>query len=40
MQAVENDGIRYVVEIPPELPEAEWVTAYGPVSGGGPIRDS
>ena len=40
MQAVENDGIRYVVEIPPELPEAEWVTAYKPVSGGGPIRDS
>jgi hypothetical protein len=40
MQAVENDGLRYVVEIPPELPEAEWVTAYKPVSGGGPIRDS
>ena len=40
MQAVENDGLRYVVEIPPELPEAEWVAAYKPVSGGGPIRDS
>jgi hypothetical protein len=40
MQAVENDGLRYVVEIPPELPEAEWVAAYNPASGGGPIRDS
>jgi hypothetical protein len=40
MQAVENDGVRYVVEIPAELPEAEWVTAYKPVSEGGPIRDS
>lgn len=40
MQAVENDGTRYVVEIPPELPEAEWITACEPVSGGGPIVDS
>jgi hypothetical protein len=36
MEAVEHDGVRYVIEIPPELPEAEWVAAYG----GGPIRGS
>jgi hypothetical protein len=40
MQAVENDGLRYVVEIPPELPEAEWVAAYNPASGGSPVKDS
>jgi hypothetical protein len=40
MEAVEHDGLRYVVEIPPELPQAEWVAAYGPLSGGGPIVDS
>jgi hypothetical protein len=40
IQAVENDVLRYVVEIPPELPEAEWVAAYQPLSGGGPIVDS
>jgi hypothetical protein len=40
MEAVEHDGLRYVVEIPPELPEAEWVAAYNPASGGSPIRDS
>jgi acetylornithine deacetylase/succinyl-diaminopimelate desuccinylase-like protein len=33
MQAVENDGVRYVVEIPPELPEAEWVAAYSNTNG-------
>jgi hypothetical protein len=40
MESVEHDGLRYVVEIPPELPEAEWIAAYAPVSGGGPIQDS
>lgn len=40
MEAVEHDGLRYVVEIPPELPEAEWVATYNPASGGGPVRDS
>ena len=40
MEAVEHDGLRYVVEIPPELPEAEWVAAYNPSAGGGPSQDS
>lgn len=40
MEAVEHDGLRYVVEIPPELPEAEWIAAYNPSAGGGPAQDS
>jgi hypothetical protein len=40
MEAVEHDGIRYVVEIPPELPMAEWVAEYNPASGGSPVQDS
>jgi hypothetical protein len=40
MEAVEHDGLRYVVEIPPELPMAEWVAEYNPASGGSPVGDS
>jgi hypothetical protein len=36
MEAIEHDGLRYVVEIPPELPMEEWVAAYG----GSPVRES
>lgn len=40
MQAVEHDGLRYVVEIPPELPMEQWVAEYNPVAVGGPVKDS
>lgn len=40
MEAIEHDGIPYVVEIPPELPMEQWVAEYNPSASSGPAQDS